>query len=215
MRTRNVIIASLTAALLVGAAVPASFAAPGRGGHDGPRGHGMMKEIMFVRLLKTADTDKDAKVTKEEVSARQEALFAEIDTDKDGNLTPGELRIFRETKVEEFRKANPRPDRAERRKERAESDQQTAENGDNEAAGGEIQDRRDGRRHEGRRHGMHHGPRMSGHMGGFHLLRRADTDENGQFSKAEVAAAVDKLFTRMDTNGDGVITIDDMPNRPF
>ena len=52
-------------------------------------------------------------------------------------------------------------------------------------------------------------------MGGFHLVRQADTDENGQFSKAEVTAAVDKLFTRMDRNGDGVITIDDMPDRPF
>src|SRR3546814_7890674 len=173
----------------------------------------MMKEIMFVRLLKTADADKDAKVTKEEVSARQEALFIEIDTDKDGSLTPGELRIFRETKVEEFRKENPRPDRAERRKEREESGQQTDENGGDEAAGDEAQDKRDGRRHEGRRHGMHNGPWMGGHMGGFHLLRRADTDENGQFSKAEAGAAVDKLCTRMDTNDDGAVAIGDMPNR--
>lgn len=54
-----------------------------------------------------------------------------------------------------------------------------------------------------------------GRIGGMQLIRHADTDENGQFSKAEIGAAVDKLFTRMDRNGDGVITIDDMPDRPF
>jgi hypothetical protein len=204
MKTRKVILASLAAVLVAGTAAP-SFAGPGR---DGPGRHagrgGMMQEMTFIRLLKTADADKDAKITKEEVSARQEALFAEIDADKDANLTPGELRTYRDTKMEQFRK-----ERAERREERRKEMAQNDQDNEDEARPGPRGDRGE-RRHDGRRWGMHHG-----RMGGFHLARQADADENGQFSKAEVTAAVDKLFTRMDTNKDGVITIDDMPDRPF
>lgn len=208
MNTRKVILASLAAVLVAGTAMP-SFAAPDGPGRHAGRG-GAMQERMFVRLLKTADSDKDAKITKEEVSARQEALFTEIDADKDGILIPGELRAFRKAKMEEFRKENPRPDRAERSDERG---QDMAQNDDDDDGDDERPGRRgdrDDRRH-GHRWGMHHG----GRMGGFHLARQADTDENGQFSKSEVTAAVDKLFTRMDRNDDGVISIDDMPDRPF
>ena len=166
-----------------------------------------MQEMMFVRLLKTADADKDAKITKEEVAARQDALFSEIDADNDGNLIPGELRTYRDAKMEDVRKERAER-RDERRKEMAESRQ------DNDDMRQGPRGERGERRHDGGRWGMHHG-RMGGQMGGFHLVRQADTDENGQFSKAEVTAAVDKLFTRMDRNGDGVITIDDMPDRPF
>ncbi len=202
MKTKKVILASLAAVLVAGTALP-SFAAPGR---DGPRHGGragMMQEMMFVRLLKTADTDKDAKITKEEVSARQDALFNEIDADKDGNLIPGELRAYRKAKIEEFRK-----ERAERREERRQETAQAGEEADSKDRAERRGDR--DRRHGGHRWGMNHG-----RMGGMQLIRHADTDENGQFSKAEVGAAVDKLFTRMDRNGDGVITIDDMPDRRF
>lgn len=208
MKTNKIILASLAAVLVAGTALP-SFAAPGRdgGGRHGGRG-GMMQEMMFVRLLKTADTNKDAKITKEEVAARQEALFTEIDADKDGTLIPGELRAYGKTKMEAFRE-----ERADRREQRQ---QEMADNGsatDNEDRPGPRGDR-DNRRHDGGRWGMHHG-KMGGRMGGFQLIRQADTDENGQFSKAEVTAAVDKLYARMDRNGDGVISIDDMPDRPF
>ncbi|MBN8933563.1 MAG: hypothetical protein J0G97_17435, partial [Rhizobium pusense] len=54
-----------------------------------------------------------------------------------------------------------------------------------------------------------------GKGGGFALIRWADTDENGQVSKAEFAAAGEKMFERLDKNKDGVISIDDMPDRPF
>jgi hypothetical protein len=203
MKTKNVVLATLAAAMLVGAAAPASFAAPGRGGHDGPGKRAMMQEMTFIRLLKNADTDKDGKITKGETTAYQEALFTEIDTDKDENLIPGELRAFRKARMEEFRKENPRPHRAERREQREERRQQMAENGERD------RDDRENRRH-GHRWGGH-GPRMAG----LHFVRQADTDENGQYSKAEVTTAADKLFTRMDRNKDGVISIDDMPDRPF
>ncbi len=69
MKTKKVILASLAVVLVAGTALP-SFAAPGRDGpRHGGRG-GMMQEMMFVRLLKTADSNKDAKITKDDVTAR-------------------------------------------------------------------------------------------------------------------------------------------------
>lgn len=51
-------------------------------------------------------------------------------------------------------------------------------------------------------------------MGAMRLLEKVDTDENGQISKAEADAALDKLFTRLDTNKDGFISADDFPKGP-
>lgn len=47
------------------------------------------------------------------------------------------------------------------------------------------------------------------------MMQRIDTDQNGQISKQEAETAFDKLFARMDRNKDGVISIDDMPDRPL
>ncbi|UIY29931.1 hypothetical protein LZK73_03700 [Neorhizobium galegae] len=67
---KKIVLATLGAALIAGTAIPA-FAAPGRDGpgrHDGP-GRAMMQDVMFVRLLKNADADKDGKVSKDETTA--------------------------------------------------------------------------------------------------------------------------------------------------
>jgi len=42
---------------------------------------------------------------------------------------------------------------------------------------------------------------------------RADTDRSGQVSQEEFAQLAAKMFSRMDRNGDMVITIEDLPNR--
>lgn len=63
--------------------------------------------------------------------------------------------------------------------------------------------------------GHHHHPRpMMAMMGPMGLFGRIDTDENGQISKAEADAALDKLFDRLDTNKDGFISADDFPKGP-
>jgi Ca2+-binding EF-hand superfamily protein len=237
MIARKLVLASLGAALIAGAAIPA-LAAPR---HDGPPPHGpgmmghrpdMMKDGIFIRLLKTADTNKDGKISKDEFTAREEALFAEIDSNKDGMLSRGELLDYRLAKMEQFRKDNPPPEAADKGKPddgKGGPDQNMAKNDDGPRPHRPDRDW-DGPRHDG--HGHHHGwrdgdrrearwdrdreggPRGPGMMGRG-LFRMIDEDHDGKISKAEATAASDKLFAFMDTNKDGQITIDDLPDRPL
>lgn len=204
MIAKKIALTGIAAALIASAAIPA-FAAPGRDGpgrHAGP-GRGMMQEVMFVRLLKQADTNKDGKITKDELTAYQDKIFTAADANKDGSLTRGEMLDYRQAQREEFRKNNPRP-----------------EGGPEQA---ENRDRRDGERHADRGpghrdHDRHNarwdGPRHGGKMGN-RVFRMIDEDRDGKVTKAEAAAAGDKLFARMDTNKDNTISIDDLPNRPL
>jgi Ca2+-binding EF-hand superfamily protein len=214
MTAKKIVLATLGAVLVAGAAIPA-FAAPDRG-PAGPRGMmrgAVMQDVMFVRLLKEADTNKDGKISKDEMTARQEALFTEIDVNNDGVITRGELLDYRIAKREEFRKNNPRPEMAENGEDEAE--QPRAERKDRDGPRHERADR-DHRRHDGDRHQARwqrhgDGPRM----GGGRFFRMIDEDRDGKITKAEAAAASDRLFARMDTNKDGMISIDDLPDRPL
>jgi len=218
MTAKKIVIATLGAVLVAGAAIPA-FAAPERPdrGPGGPHGHhGMMRgaamqDMTFVRLLKTADTNKDSKISKEEMAARQDALFTEIDANKDGNITRGELLDYRIAKREEFRKNNPRPEMADDGENRPER----AERKDGDGPRHERADR-DDRRHDGPR-GEFRKARFERHggMGGGRFFRMIDEDRDGKITKAEASAAGDMLFARMDTNKDNVISIDDLPDRPL
>ena len=195
MTIRKFALTALGAALVLSTTAPMSMAAPRGAGREGPP---MRPELAYVYLLKTADTNKDGKITKEELNARQEALFTEIDADKDGSITPKEMRDYRRAKMEAWREANPRPEKAA-----AEGDQKKAE-GDKKD--GEREKRREAR--EERK-----GKDRKGKMGG--MFASADTDGNGQLSKPEFMAAGEKIFTRLDRNNDGVISVDDMPDRPW
>ncbi len=215
MTAKKIVLATLGAVLVAGAAIPA-FAAPERPDRGpGPRGMmrgAVMQDVTFVRLLKTADTNKDGRISKEEMTARQDALFTEIDANKDGNVTRGELLDYRIAKREEFRKNNPRPEMAEDGEERP--DGPRAERDGRDGPRHERADR-EHRRHEAsryqarfERHGD--GPRMGGRF-----FRMIDEDRDGKITKAEASAAGDMLFARMDTNKDNVISIDDLPDRPL
>jgi len=195
MLKRKIAITALGAALMLSTTASMTMAAP-RGGadRDGPR---LRPEPMFVHLLKVADTNKDGKITKEEFNTRQEALFTEIDADKDGSITPKEMRDYRKAKMEEWRAANPKPEKA-------------AVDGDKKKAEGDKKDG-EGKPREAREEGK--GKGRKGKMSG--MFASADTDGNGQLSKPEFMAAGEKIFTRLDVNNDGVISVDDMPDRPW
>lgn len=232
MKVRQFALAALGATVLAGTAASVTLAAPGgpdRGPGHGP-GMGMMRDMMFVRLLKNADTNKDGKISKDEVMAWGDKLFAEIDTNKDGVVTPGEMRKFHEARMDEWRDERRAERQADGRGPKgpdvAEGDTPPPPPADG-APGPRGKDgpremaENDGPRspHHGpgddMRHGMGPGMGPRGMMPGIALVRMIDTDENGQISKAEATEAMNKLFDRMDRNKDGVITVDDLPDRPL
>ncbi|MBY5314002.1 EF-hand domain-containing protein [Rhizobium leguminosarum] len=209
MYRNKLILAALSSTLIFGAAAGAVFAAPG----DGPRQHAGMgrpspgsaafREITYVRMLKQFDTNKDGQVSKDEATAGLDKIFAAIDTNKDGSLTPGEIREYRKTQMQAMR--DQRKQEAGENKD-ANAAAATADNNDQGRPPRDGHDGRDGHRW------MRHGGNI---MRASLMMQRIDTDQNGQISKQEATAAFDKLFARMDRNKDGVISIDDMPDRPL
>jgi Ca2+-binding EF-hand superfamily protein len=207
MYRNKLILAALSSTLIFGAAAGAVFAAPGDGPRQHPGRHGpgpaALREITYVRMLKQFDTNKDGQVSKDEATAGLDKIFAAIDTNKDGSLTPGEIREYRKTQMQAMR--DQRKQEAGENKD-ANAAAATPDNNDQGRPPREGHDGRDG--HRWMRHG---GNFMRASM----MMQRIDTDQNGQISKQEAETAFDKLFTRMDRNKDGVISIDDMPDRPL
>ncbi len=217
MNARKIILTTLSAALVAGAAIPA-FAAPGdRGRHAGPRA-AAMQDVMFVRLLKKADTNKDGKISMDELTSFQDQLFTAVDANKDGTLTRGEMLDYRQAKREEFRK-NARTAASETQTEQA----APAKPGDEKAEA--LRDKRRDHHRRDREHAWRHGGDRGPHHVrwdrhghrpmGAGMFRMIDEDRDGKITKAEASAATDKLFARMDTNKDNMITIDDLPDRPL
>ncbi|MEZ2130877.1 MULTISPECIES: EF-hand domain-containing protein [unclassified Sinorhizobium] len=200
MYGKKLLLAAVSSALLIGVSTQAGFAAPGDRA-DRPRaGMGrpgaVVREVIFVRMLKQFDTNKDSKITKEEAMAGVDRIFDSIDTNHDGSITPGEIRQYRQAQMQKMREGNQDP-----------ADTAPAPQADN----GEQARPDDAQRAERHMHHWRHGNMMRASL----MFRRIDRDENGQISKQEAEAAMERLFTRMDRNKDGVISIDDMPDRPF
>lgn len=189
--TRKLMIAALSATVFAGSLGTAALA--GQGSKDGVPP--MARPGVYVFMLKNFDTNKDGKITAEESKAGADTLFTSIDTDKDGTLTPKEMRAWQDTKMADMRKAMG-----------ASAPQAGASDNGQNGTGTDAQSRR----HDGMKGSRHNGKGHHGMMRGG-MLRMIDTDENGQVSKAEAAAAADKAFKQMDTNGDGTVSIDDFP----
>lgn len=69
----------------------------GKGMH--PHGPGMMQE-----RLEDLDINNDGQITKAEIDAKEDAVFAEIDTNRDGFASAEEMTAHHERKKEEMRK---------------------------------------------------------------------------------------------------------------
>lgn len=211
MNGKKILLAGLSAALLVGAAAQASLAAQGgeaRDGHHGGRWHGprFSPEIVYVRMLKQFGQPGDTKITRDEVKTGVDKIFDQIDTNHDGEITPGELRAYRQERLKEWKAERAKADGDQSQNSQAPADQSKGD-----------QAQADNNGDSGPRHHRPHGRFMheAGFMRGMMLFHRIDKDENGQISKQEAEDAASKLFDRMDRNHDGVISLDDMPNRPL
>ncbi|MFK0332280.1 EF-hand domain-containing protein [Rhizobium sp. NPDC090275] len=212
MSRNKLILAALSSVLIVGAAAGTSVAAPHDKKHHGPKPHHMMmgggmrgpvmREVVFVRMLQQFDTNKDGQISKDEAQKGMETIFAAIDTNNDGSLTPGEIRKYHEAQMAKMKA--PADDMA------ADDEAPPSPPPADADAGQPAPPQDEAGRGPGR-----HGMRGPGMIRELMIMQRIDTDENGQISKQEAEAAFDKFFTRMDTNKDGVISIADMPQRPF
>ncbi len=182
------------------AATHLAYAQPGPQG--GPRGGGMMA---------MADTNKDGKISKAELTAGLEARFAKMDVDRDGQITQKDRDAMRQQRQDarfaaldtdkngqitqaEFTAGHDA--RADKRQERR-------------AEAGKPGDR-DGRGWGGRG-GHHRGPGRGGMMGhggpggGF-----GDANKDGTMTKAEFMARPVAMFDKADANKDGFVTADEM-----
>jgi Ca2+-binding EF-hand superfamily protein len=208
MQRKKLVFAALFSTLLIGAAAIPSFAAPGGPPPGAGRPHHarLPAEVIYVQMLKLFDTNGDMKISKDELKTGVDKLFDQIDTNKDGQITPGELRVFYEARMQAWRDAHPRQgaDQEQGKDQGSGQDQAQAGGEAGQPAAGAATD--------------HQRPRWMERamvMRAAFIFRKVDKDESGQISKQEAEDAADRLFTRMDRNGDGFISLDDMPDRPF
>lgn len=170
-----------------------------------------------------ADLDGNGEVSRAEFVAAGDARFAAADADFNGELTRDEMRALRETE---------RSDRARERFLRMDANGDGAVSEAEMMAAREQRDDRKGDRRKKMREmalerfdadgdgQLSEAERMTareamkerrGERKGKRKDRRADrpkldADGNGTVSRAEFTAMSDALFTRMDANGDGVLT---------
>lgn len=210
------------AVLALAVAVPAvSQAGPGKGGHG-------------ARLFEQTDTNGDGYVSKDEMQAASEKRFAGADADGDGVLTKDEMAAVhgkmrtggnhrRGDPAERFAAADADGDGKLTLDEmKAAAAARMAEHGkdgdmsgrhadrmekffaaaDKDGDGALTQDEMQGARENMKtRMGNHEG--KHGDRGG--RFGRIDTDGDGQVTKAEFAVGSEKMFERLDANGDGKI----------
>jgi Ca2+-binding EF-hand superfamily protein len=175
-------------------------------------------------FFKAADTNKDGVVDQTEFQASRDKWFVDLDTNKDGFITTDELKAFGDKMHAQWQQkhadaqgtagqddANKDGDRGDKMAQhilarvdtdkdgkisKAEFDTESTalfkrldKNSDGKIAADEVP-----ARHWGK------GPQ-------FGMM---DTDKDGKVTKAEFTAAEDQMFQKLDANGDGVITPDEM-----
>jgi len=186
-----------------------------KGGKDGSR-------------LKKMDTDGDGKVSKQEfLDNTANKFFGHLDKDGDGYISKEESEAMKKNRP----KRQNRPQDGQGGKGGQGNNEDRAKqmfskmdaNGDGKLSRDEfrgpdqafdkIDENNDGsltmeELQKGRKGGQ---GRQGGKKGG--LLERNDTDSDGKVSKAEMQAGFAKHFDRVDKNGDGFLTEDEMPKR--
>ncbi len=158
------------------------------------------------------DTNQDGKVTLAESRAAGAEFFKKLDTNGDGVVTQAEAEAARakmgdkmkEHADERFAKKdtnkNGKLERSEVARMPDEKFKAIDTNKDGALSKEEL------KAGFAAHHGEH-GAKGEGHD----MFSAADTNKDGKLTAAEVQAAGDARFKKMDKNGDGVITKDEMP----
>ncbi|WP_416462263.1 EF-hand domain-containing protein [Sphingomonas sp. VDB2] len=168
------------------AATHLAFAQPGPDGGRGPRGD----------MMAQADTNKDGKISKAELTAALEARFAKMDVDRDGQITQKDRDLRRQQRLDQ-------------RFATLDADQNGQISKAEFIAGHEA--RADKRAEAGKRDGRgwgkghHRGPGRGMMRDGF-----GGANKDGTITKAEFMAGPIAMFDKADTNKDGFVTADEM-----
>ena len=133
--------------------------------------------------LERLDTNKDGKITLAEMKSEAAQKFSALDTDKNGRVAKEEIAAHHEQMRAKW---------AEKRAAR-------------EAAGDSAAE------HEGKCGGKHGGRHGGKHMGRF--FEKMDANSDGSVDQQEFNQVVEKRFTRMDENGDKVLSGAELEHR--
>jgi Ca2+-binding EF-hand superfamily protein len=174
-------------------------------------------------FLKSADLNKDGVIDQSEFQTTRDKWFADLDANKDGFVTADELKAFGDKMHAEWAKkhadqaTNDKPADAQRKHgdftqrilHRVDTDKDgKISKAEFDAEGTKLFAKLDGNsdgKIEGTEMPQRHWARFRGHM-----FDQIDADHDGQVTKAEFQAAGEKMFQRMDKNGDGIIEKSEM-----
>jgi Ca2+-binding EF-hand superfamily protein len=197
MKTKTLVMACL----LTAGAGSVAWAHPGRHG-GGPR-----------EWLQQADSNKDGKITLAEVNAVANPLFDQADTNRDGRVTQPEQTAFREqlrTKMQAGHKegfAERLADRDANKDGRLGADEVGRMPAGRFAS---LDANKDGylAKDELVNAAKHGGERGQAHSA--KLLERVDENHDGAIDRSEMQKEVQRRFSRLDRNSDGVVASDEL-----
>lgn len=157
---------------------------------------------MFAKM----DANSDGVINDADRALQRQKMFAEADSNRDGELSASEMQAMRDKRMERREeqraaRAGAREDRAAKFFERLDTDKSGGLSQAELAAAHDAMGKR-GKRGEGRR-GMR-GVRGGG--GPQMMLRLADTNGDKAITRAEFDSALAARFAKADTNGDGAIS---------
>lgn len=157
-----------------------------------------------------ADRDHDGRISREEFRADAEAFFRSLDTNHDGVVDGFEIAAYEQSLPEMLpRIAGLSPGEGQ--------DQTLGREGGQGGSGG-----RGGRGRQGGQAARPGGRAARGREGASlyafldlpEPVLAADTDFDGRITLAEALAAADRRFPLLDANGDGYLTLAELPKTP-
>lgn len=196
---KKIVLGLGAAALLASGGIAFAQAGHGEGHGDGQRDH--MAKI---------DTNNDGQITRAEMTAGVDAMFAKRDVNKDGKIDKADRAAMRaQMRAKMWDRLDANKDGSVSKSEwEAAHTAGMAEHKDMRAEAG-----KDGKHGDGMRGGGHGkmGGKMGGMMagkmgGGMDMMAMADTNKDQAVTLVEARAAAAKHFDMLDTDKNGVVT---------
>ncbi|RVT43177.1 EF-hand domain-containing protein [Sphingobium algorifonticola] len=188
---KKLLISTALGAFLVGGGI--AIAQPDTGA-----GASAMRGPMRAAMM--ADTNKDGKLTKAEVTAAADQAFAKIDLNKDGKVTKEERETLRQQRFD----ARFATMDADKNGQISKAEFQATRDARMEKAAAWREARAERGGADGQRMGRM--ARRGGMMGG----RGMDADKDGTITRAEFMARPVAMFDRADADKDGTVTAEEM-----